>query len=811
MFIASTLLYPCALAVLCIGAGLLVERAGGATLPGSLLPAVGAAALVALTQLTTFIVALAPASPYLAAAFALAGLALGRARAAAIARAARARALSVAGPVAVYAIAIAPVLVVGRPSFSSFMALSDSAVHIMGADYLIHHGQSYGALDLHNSYGQFVRAYWGSGYPSGADTLFGATALLLRLPLIWAFQPLNAFLLACAFGPARLLAGRVGLRGAWSAFAALAIVLGALVYGYELIGSVKEVAALAMLLCAGALLALEDRWRGAPTRAAIPLALVLAAGVDVLGAAFGVWGLAVAVVLAAVLGGEVVAGRASIRDAVLLAGTAVAVGLVAALPTLVHLSSSIAVAGNIASTGNPGNLHSPLHKIQVFGVWLDATYKQTPKGAGLDLSHALIGLAAALALIGAVQVLRVRALALAGWLALSLAAWLVVSASVTTWASAKTLMLTSPVVGVLVVAGLAALHGAGPRAPRGWLACVAAVALLAGVVASDFMQYRASNLAPTARYTELARVGERFAGQGPALFTDFDEYSLYELRRLDIGGPDFVYPPPALAAAGGGYGQPVRLDRVAPGALASYPLIVSRREPAAVRPPAAYTLVWRGAYYEVWRRATGAAGAPALVHVALQGSPAARCLSIGAVARAAPGASNPPGGPGSSALAAAAAPAAAAIDLGASSHPRAWGRQRGGLVMNRAGTMRATVALPSSGAWDLWVQGQLMPAVAVSVDGRRVATIAGQLSGNSLVPNTVPPLRVELAAGRHSLTVQRFAATLAPGERGAAVLAAVVLTRDDGTEGTVTVVGARDWRRLCRTPREWVERLTPVR
>ena len=76
------------------------------------------------------------------------------------------------------------------------MALSDSAVHMIGADFLIHHGQDYAHLDLRNSYGQFINNYYDTSYPSGADTLFGGSALLLGLPLIWAFQPFNAFMLA---------------------------------------------------------------------------------------------------------------------------------------------------------------------------------------------------------------------------------------------------------------------------------------------------------------------------------------------------------------------------------------------------------------------------------------------------------------------------------------------------------------------------------------------------------------------------------------------------------------------------------------
>ena len=91
------------------------------------------------------------------------------------------------------------------------MALSDSAVHMIGADYLIRHGQHYAGLDLRNSYGQFINDYYNTSYPSGADTLLGGARFLLGLPMIWAFQPLNAFVLACATGPAWLIARRMGL------------------------------------------------------------------------------------------------------------------------------------------------------------------------------------------------------------------------------------------------------------------------------------------------------------------------------------------------------------------------------------------------------------------------------------------------------------------------------------------------------------------------------------------------------------------------------------------------------------------------
>src|SRR5438270_7097664 len=252
MFLLTTLAYPAVLLLLCAGAGLLADHASGGWLPATMLPAVGAAGLIALSQLSTYIWPLAPATPYLMLAAALAGLVLGMPRLRALASASRAtrraRAWQLLAPVLAYVLALAPVLLAGRPTFSSYMALADSAVHMLGADYLIQHGQHYAHLDLSNSYGQFVNDYYNTSYPSGADTLFGGSALLLGLPLTWAFQPLNAFMLACAAGPAWVLARRVGLRGGWAALAALTATVPALVYGYELLGSIKEVIALCMIL-----------------------------------------------------------------------------------------------------------------------------------------------------------------------------------------------------------------------------------------------------------------------------------------------------------------------------------------------------------------------------------------------------------------------------------------------------------------------------------------------------------------------------------------------------------------------------------
>jgi hypothetical protein len=799
MFVLTMLVYPCVLALLCVGAGLLVDRASGGWLPGALLGAVGVAVLIAVSQLSTYITSAAPATPYALTLVAVAGFALGWRRGRAFAREWRAHGWQLAVGVLAYVIALAPVLFAGRPTFSSYQSLTDSALHMMGADYLMRHGQDYAHLDLLGSYGQYIHAYYGTGYPSGADTLLGGSALELGLPLIWAFQPFNAFVLATATGPAWVLARRIGLAGGWAAIAALSATVPALVYGYELIGSVKEIVALVMILTLGALVVLHARWLRGRATAVIAPAIVLAAGVSALGVGFGAWGLAALIVAGAVAIGDVVAGRRSAGGLLVRMAVGGAVVIVGALSTWVNLTGSLNVAQSISSTSNPGNLSAPLRPAQALGTWLSGSYLEVPSGGHLTLSYAIAAITLVAVVLGALRIVYMGERALAGWIGLTLAAGAGLAVYSTAWVDAKALVLSSPVIVLVAWAGIAALRAsANPRAMR--IAAVLVAAMLAGGIAvSDAMQYHASDLAPTARYEELASLDARFAGQGPVLFTSFDEYALYELRDLDVGGLEFTYPPAGLRLTRG-HGSPVDLDRVPPAVLRAYPLIVTPRDPTASEPPSAYRLEWQGTYYEVWRRRPGAP--VAIAHLGLPGTRVGvlpiQCAGIARVARIAqshPGAR----------LIAASPPSAVVIGAARFGHSPSWTYTHPGVAMTGAGELRTTFELPRAGAWDVWLQGELMPSVSVSVDGRRLASIGGQLEGNPHNPDTMPPLRVRLSAGTHRLTVTRGGANLAPGDGGEAILREIVVTAAGDDVDTLHVTPPVRWRSLCGGRFDWIE------
>jgi hypothetical protein len=793
VFVLSALVYPCVLAILCVGTGLLVDRVSGGWLPGMLLGAVGAVALIATSQLTTYVAPVAPATPYALAILAASGCALGWRRLGAYARAWRQCRWQLGALALAYLVALAPVLLAGRPTFSSFGILDDSAFHLLGADYLMSHGQDYARLDLRNSYGQYLHAYYATGYPSGADTLFGASAFILGAPLIWTMQPFNAFMLATATGPAWVLARRIGLAGGWAALATLTATLPALVYGYELVASVKEIVALGTILALGALVALHPRWlwRGAP--GAIPFALVLAGGVATLGVGFGAWGLGAVLVLCAVAAGEIRAGRRRARELRGTIAAGAAIVLAGAPSTWTGLTRSVQVAQGIAATANPGNLHAPLHLAQAFGTWLAGSYENLPTGALLPLSYALVALTLLAAVLGALRIFYLGEYALLAWIAAMIGLGLALQLLASTWVGAKALLLTSPVLVLLAWSGFAGLRSTRGRwTPRA--APALALALALGVAASDAMQYHSSNLAPTARYDELATIDARFAGRGPVLYGGFDEYALYQLRDLDLGGADFIYPPVGIALMEG-HGYPVDLDRVPARAWPAYPLALTRRDPTASEPPSAYRLVWQGTYYQVWARRPGAPAA--IAHLGLSAARPVACSRVRRLARFARA--------NRAHIVASIAPEIVGVEVARGRHP-AWRYTHPGLAMKGAGELQSTFSVPRTGAWEMWLKGQLMPTAHISVDGRPIGSIGAQLDGNPHNPAALTPLRLTLSAGRHRLRIARADSILAPGEGGWAILHEVFLTpaRAPALDTLRTVPPAR-WRRLCGGRYDWIE------
>jgi hypothetical protein len=206
-------------------------------------------------------------------------------------------------------------------------------------------------------------------------------------------------------------------------------------------------------------------------------------------------------------------------------------------------------------------------------------------------------------------------------------------------------------------------------------------------------------------------------------------------------------------------------------------------------------MLWHGDYYEVWGRRPGARAALAAVPASTPGR--AQCARIRALSRLA----RARGGH----LVTAALPEVVEADIDHSLRPLAWGRMHQGVQLAGAGRLTTTVVLPHGGLWDIWLQGQIMPAVTVALDGRTVGSVGAQLGGNSVVPNTLTPLPVAVTAGRYTLSISRGGVDLAPGNGGSAALFHVLLTPAAVDRQALQSIAPARWHSLCGHAYEWIE------
>jgi hypothetical protein len=802
-FVVATVLFPLLLAVLALGGGLLVDRIVGQAVPGVLLAVVGLAALVVVAELCSQWEATAALAPYAFVAVGAGGLIAGRRRL----LAARPDWWLVGATAAVYAMVCAPVLLHGQVTLAGYLLDTTVAFHLAGSDYLLEHARDFARLP-ESSFRSTMENYFGIRYPGGGQTLLGGGGRLVGTPAIWLYQPLLSLLVAFCAAPLYYMARTAALARPLAALTALVASAPALVYAYAQMGAIKELAVLPFVLLLGPLLILLPRWLERGWRGALVPAVVGAAGVGAIGLAFAPW-----LGLTLLAGGLLLVWGPERRrfDARTIGawGAAFALGLVLlALPTFGALGDSLGLArslstSNALAVADPGNLLRPLLRVQIAGVWIGGSHRGDP--AHRDLTFVLIGVMFAAAALGAAYLVRRRSWSLAGFVAVMAIAWVALTLRGTAWTDAKLLVISSPIVVLLAAVGLESLRRSGRRVE----ALALAVPLVVGVLWSNASAYHETNLAPTERLEELLSIGERRGGEGPTLLPEFDEFALYALANMAPAGPGFSFKPASLGAlvdgSGTGYGRSYDLDSLDPAAVQGYSTIVARRRPDSSRPPSNFRLVERGDYYDVWRRRDGAR---VIAHVGagagLQPAGQLSCRRLAALARRARA-------EGASLLYVSRARLPAIAARGIDRRPLAWGdAAEDAIGLGSPGVARKRFRIAEAGAYDVWLKGDFARALSVTIDGRRIGSVAEQ-SGNE--GNYALPLRAELSAGPHLLELERGGGSLRPGDGAATILRAIVFEPDraGSADNPVRELAPSDWRRLCGRPLDWVEIARPKR
>jgi hypothetical protein len=792
------LAFPLVLAAVCAGLGLLLERLCGIRIGATLLLPCGFAVLIVVTTLATLKGSTAGLAPPVSLVLAVAGIAAGaKRRDWSVSRAGAAAVL------AVFAVGAAPVVLTGQAGFAGYTQLDDISTFLGLASYAIDHGHDV-AAGLPPSTFEATLSNLRGGYPVGSFIPLPALQPLVGQDMAWLWQPYLTFVFALLAMSLWALARPVVRDNRVRAVAVFLAAQPAILYAYLLQGAVKEVVAAVLAELAAALGAelVREPGRG---RFALPLGVVCAALLCVLnvGAVAYLGPLAVAVGVAALLGGLVRRRTRVSRRAGVMLGGAAAVALASAVPVL--LATSGFVSGGtqlLQNKSDIGNLFHPLDWKQLFGIWPSGDFR-SGIGEGRALALVLIAVLAAAALAGVGWTLRRRAVGPVLFAATVVAALIGLGTfGSSPWVDAKALAIASPAVVLLGVLG-ACLLLEGRRLRLRLLGAVGLAAMAGGVVWSNWLAYRDVKLAPRDRLAELATIGHRFAGQGPGMINEYEPYGArYFLRQFDPEAPAEYRRRVVPLRSGKWLGKDewAPLDEFQLPALLVYRTIVVRRSPAEARPPAEYALRWSGRYYDVWQRPDPSRSRVLSYSIFGDQLNAGALPPCGLVRRLAGVARK-----GGARLVAAVRAPAVVADLGLAARPPSWPFSPGPpgqLYPNAPGAARVTVAVPSGGVYDAWVQGSFGRGIAVSIDGRTVGSTRDE---RSFVGQWIRFGSRELSAGPHRVELRYPDGGLRPGsgQQPQTVGPLALVPREP--RARLLDVGPERAGSLCAKPLDWLE------
>jgi hypothetical protein len=763
--------YPLLISALSLGCGLLLESAAGRPLPGALVLPAGFAFLVVAASFTTMWASTAQFTSPLVVGLALMGFGLSFSLRRSV------NPWAVGAAVAVFAVYAAPIVLSGAATFAGYITLDDTSTWLALADNALKHGRSVSEL-APSSYSVVLHDTLSQGYPLGSFLALGIGQQLTGTDAAWLFQPQMAFLAALlALSIYALTGGLLRSR----ALRAVVAVLGAepaLLYAYAYWSGIKEVTVAALLAFLAAFGAYTIR-QISDAREILPLAVGCAAVLASLSAAAAVW--FAPFVLFVVL---LVAARGP-RRAVRLVGALVALGLLLSIPALATARSFAHVAQGEITTGSTlGNLAHPLSHLQIFGIWPVGDFRFRP--SDIDVTYVLIAALAVAGVIGIVMAVRRRAWGVPLYTAVAVGGCFLIIAldklgHGSPWLDAKALATASPAPVVAGAAGAAAMFEGGRRVE----AAVAAAAIAVGVLWSNELTYGNVWLAPYDQLSELESIGDRFAGEGPALMTEYQPYGVrHFLRDLDPEGASERRARPVLLRGGAvlGKSQYADIDAFTLPSVLVYRTLVLRTSPTASRPPSVYRLVSSGRFYEVWQRPERPRRI--LEHLSLgklvQPVGVARCADVrrlGVLAAHSNG----------TLVVAERAPAQAVGRVG-------------------HGTQTAMFTALRAGEYGFWLGGLFRDRFTLSVDGRRVGSAVDQLNTTAQL---TPLGDARLAAGGHDLELSGSRRALAPGGRGPQFLPLRLESGQPASAARLITVSPTRAASVCGRSLDWIEAVSP--
>jgi hypothetical protein len=655
-----------------------------------------------------------------------------------------------------------PTLAYGRPSWVGWIKLDDDSTFLAVTDRLMNVGRTV-PVPVVSTFDRVLQTIFASGssghfsYPVGTFIPFGVISKLTGVEKAWFYQPYLSFaaaLMAMIF--VVILSSRISNRYLVVAIASISS-LAATIYSYVMWGGIKEIVIIVPIVFFAFLVfqilaspkAKELYW----------YAIVAFLGIFVIGGVAS-FGYAAPVLLVAVL---LVLWRKNRRYFHYFAGVS---GLVAAaLIFLVRSGNKAVINLFIPIIGDNGNLSKSLNMGQILGIWPSQDFRLDPVVKPLTFSII------AIAIIFVIAGLYFSAVK-SQWL---IPALLTSSAAVVAtsylwggiWLTGKAIAVASP---LFLLAAFVGMYeswlefGKESRqkfAPYGARTVVIVLASLvvSGVIVSDAFTYKNVSLAPNLQQDELRSIGQMFAGQGPALMTEYSVYgSRYFLRNIatEAASELRVHVIPTRDGNQLPKGSAADIDFFDPATIDYFNLLVLRKAPNASRPPLDYGLAWSGKHYEVWKKIPGVFVRKTLPlgSIFYPGAvPTCQAVKNFLADRAA-----------TERTYAAVRKPVYVVDFTAGVLPANFlplATYSGGVHFSGPGAFNRNFTVGETGQYDMWIAGSYPGRLRILVDGREVFSGHSVFEGNLYLTN--PLSNVQLSVGAHVLTVLYDSPLLLPG------------------------------------------------
>lgn len=696
-----------------------------------------------------------------------------------------------------------PTLAYGHPSWAGWIKLDDDSTFLTITDRLMNVGRTVPSpvLSTSDRVLQTIFAPEGSGhfnYPVGTFIPFGVVSRLTGVEKAWFFQPYLAFsaaLVAMLF--VLLTRTRVPNRALVFAIATVAA-MASTIYSYVMWGGIKEIVIIIPIVFLAFSLFHAIEYQDA--REYFYYSAIGFLGILVVGGTAGV-GYAAPIFFVAALTILWEKNRKYFKYFLwttgILSGTLILL-LKSGNKSITHLFIPI--------IGDTGNLVKSLNIGQVFGIWPSADFRLDP--VNKPVTAILIAIAFLLAIVGVYFSVVTKS-----WVipSLVLSCTAVVATSYAwggIWITGKAIAVASPALLLAAFIGahelwIEVVNERWKRFTKYRLQFVVvslAVLVGLGVVTSDVYTYKNVWLAPYSQQNELRNIDRMFAGQGPALMTEYSVYgSRYFLRDLkaEAASELRVHLIPTRDGQQVPKGYAADIDLFDPATIDYYNLLILRKSPNGSRPPLDYNLAWSGEYYQVWKKVKGITVRKTLPlgSIFYPGAvPACKTVSSFLADR----------GKGERIYVAVRNPVYV-VDFTAGELPANWqpmAMYSGGVHFAGPGAFNRNFSVAITGKYRMWIAGSYPGRLRVLVDGTQIYEGHSVFEGNMYLTN--PLGGVDLSAGSHVLTVIYDSPKLMPGSDSASEFGPIYIANQTAGDVRVNQVSINRIPELCKLNLDWI-------